>query len=237
MSPKKVKATVEKKTESSSFSRKLPNGESFLIATKEIVNFIWDIGKTLVLVVAVAFVIRFYLVQPFYVEGDSMTPNFNNGEYLLIDELSYRFRQPERGEVIVFKPHISVYQNYIKRVIGLPDEKLNFDKGVIITSPQYPKGIRLEENYLPASNLAATLSDSQNTTVQNNEVFAMGDNRGASYDSRSLGPIAKKNIVGRVWLYIKIAPWIERQIGSFKLQIPKIVGIGRVEKPIYNIQD
>ena len=110
----------------------------------DVLLYIWDIGKTLFLVVAVAFVIRFYLVQPFYVEGQSMEPNFNNGEYLLIDELTYHFREPARGEVIVFRPPINTYQNYIKRIIGLPGESISFDGSVTIKND----GITVINKYL-----------------------------------------------------------------------------------------
>lgn len=202
------------------------------LTVKEALSFFWDIGKTIVMVVAIAFVIRFYLIQPFYVEGQSMEPNFNNGEYLLIDELSYRFRDPQRGEVIVFKPHISTYQNYIKRVIALPKESINIDRGVVIKNDERPEGIQLEELYLSPEVISNTIGEGAND-LADNQFFVMGDNRTQSSDSRIFGPIARQNIVGRVWLYIKIAPWKEISLGRIHIKIPKITSFGRVAKPNY----
>jgi signal peptidase I len=193
--------------------------------------YVWDIGKTLFLVVAVAFVIRFYLVQPFYVEGQSMEPNFNNGEYLLIDELSYHFRSPERGEVIVFRPPINTYQNYIKRIIGLPGESVSFDGSVTVKNDKNPEGSKIEESYLSPDTptIGNTYQD-----LKEKEFFAMGDNRTQSSDSRIFGPVNKKNITGRAWLFIKIEPWKVFHLGKKTITIPKFKAIGRVQKPTYS---
>lgn len=195
--------------------------------------FTWDILKTLIFVVALAFLVRFYLVQPFYVEGQSMEPNFNNGEYLLIDELSYHFRPPQRGEVIVFKPPVSTYQNYIKRIIALPEEEISFGSNKIyIKNEKYPEKVELEESYLPATTLtqAATQSD---YPITKNNYFVMGDNRTQSSDSRVFGEVHRKNITGRVWFYIKTKPWFK--VPGLPITIPKIESMGRIKKPSYGI--
>jgi len=210
--------------------------KSFLFGFKEILFFVFDIGKTLFFVIAVAFIIRFYLIQPFYVEGQSMEPNFNNGEYLLIDEFSYHFREPQRGEVIVFHPPNAPYQNYIKRIIGLPGEEVDFnekeDGGFVIKNEKYPEGKELEEDYLfPGT----TTRGEKDIKIEENNFFVLGDNRTASSDSRIFGQIFRKNITGRVWLYIKMEPWLKKELFGLKLSIPKISNIGKLEKPNYKI--
>lgn len=198
--------------------------------------FLWDIGKTLIFVVAIAFLIRFYLVQPFYVEGQSMEPSFNNGEYLLIDELTYHFRSPERGEVIVFRPPINTYQNYIKRIIALPEEEVSFSgsgaDGYVVKNQKYQSGLPLEENYLAPN--TPTRGD-KNVRLDDQDYFVMGDNRTQSSDSRVFGGVFRKNITGRVWFYIKTEAWKTIPLGRFKLTIPKIKSMGRIQKPQYMI--
>lgn len=203
---------------------------------KDSFYFIWDIGKTLLFVIAIAFLIRFYLIQPFYVEGQSMEPNFDNGEYLLIDELTYHFRSPERGEVIVFKPPISTYQNYIKRIIALPNEEIDFNSieqgGFAIKKIGSETGQTLEEPYLVAD---TPTRGEKNTKLDNSNYFVMGDNRTQSSDSRVFGEVFKGNITGRVWFYIKTEPWRTISLGGLKLTIPKIKSMGRITKPQYKI--
>lgn len=203
---------------------------------KDSFYFIWDIGKTLFFVVAIAFLIRFYLIQPFYVEGQSMEPNFNNGEYLLIDELTYHFRSPERGEVIVFKPPINTYQNYIKRIIALPGEEIDFNGieqgGFSIKRPGSETGQTLEEQYLTAD---TPTKGEKDVKLDESNYFVMGDNRTQSSDSRVFGEVFKGNITGRVWFYIKTEPWKTINLGEFKLTIPKIKSMGRIAKPRYKI--
>ncbi len=208
------------------------NIKPILSFLEEIGKFVWDIGKTLIVVVAIAFIIRFYLVQPFYVEGQSMEPNFVNGEYLLIDEISYHFRAPERGEVIVFKPPVNTYQNYIKRIVGLPKEKISFDKGITIINEDNPKGIKLEEKYLSPQ---LTTVGEETPVLKDSEFFVMGDNRPNSSDSRMFGPLARKNVIGRAWIYIKIEPGKERNILGLKIRIPRITSVGKINKPVYNV--
>jgi len=90
-----------------------------------------EIFEVLVIAIAAVIIVRHYLIQPFLVSGDSMVPNFHNGNYLLIDELTYRIRPPERGEVIVFRFPKNESTYFIKRVIGLPCERVKIDSGVV----------------------------------------------------------------------------------------------------------
>jgi len=203
---------------------------------RDSIYFLWDIGKTLIFVVAIAFLIRFYLVQPFYVEGQSMEPSFNNGEYLLIDELSYHFRSPERGEVIVFHPPIeNTYQNYIKRIIALPNEEIDFQNSggdFVIKNQKYATGKTLEESYLTPNTPTRSEKD---VKLGDQNYFVMGDNRTQSSDSRMFGLVFRKNITGRVWFYIKTEPWF--RIPKTNIVIPKIKSMGKITKPQYKIDN
>ncbi len=141
--------------------------------------------------------VRYFLIQPFVVHGSSMEPNFYPKDYLIVDELSYRFRDPQRFEVVVFKAPNNSGQYYIKRIIGLPNERVIIKNGEVFVVDQKGKQIKLEEKFLPEN--VKTLGDID-LTLKENQYFLLGDNRVASYDSRNWGPIDKKAIVGRVWI-------------------------------------
>ena len=165
---------------------------------KGVISFIIEWTKLFLLALAIVIPIRVLLFQPFVVSGASMDPNFHNADYLIIDELSYRLREPERQEVIVFKYPNNPSLKYIKRVIGLPGEKVEIVNGqVFITSGN--KTFQLEEPYL-SEETKQTWINNNNFSVElgQNEYFVMGDNRNFSSDSRIWGPVPKKNIVGRV---------------------------------------
>jgi len=137
-------------------------------------------------------------MQPFLVSGASMEPNFSTGNYLLIDELTYRFRTPERGEVVVFKYPNDPSVYYIKRIIGLPGERVVVNNGEVrIINTNYPEGKKIEEIYLNSH--LKTLGNID-IVLDNDNYFVMGDNRSFSYDSRSWGPLPKDNIIGIVRL-------------------------------------
>jgi signal peptidase I len=142
--------------------------------------------------------VRWLLIQPFYVQGASMEPNFFDHEYLIIDELSYRFREPQRGEVVVFHYPNDTKQFFIKRVIGLPGETVEIAEGKVkIYNTQHPNGIVIDETtYLDQDFTAA----SQTVTLKAGEYYVLGDNRSSSLDSRFFGPVNNKYIVGRVWV-------------------------------------
>jgi signal peptidase I len=141
--------------------------------------------------------IRYFLIQPFVVQGSSMEPNFSPRNYLIVDELSYRFREPKRFEVIVFRSPNNLKQYYIKRIIGLPNERVIIKNGEIRIINQKGEEIKLKEDFLPKGTVTKGEVD---ITLKNDQYFLLGDNRMASYDSRNWGPISKDLIVGRVWL-------------------------------------
>ncbi len=159
--------------------------------------FLLELIKISLLAGVTIFLIRYYLFKPFYVKGQSMEPNFFEKEYLIIDEISYRLRSPERGEVIVFRYPENPKEYFLKRVIGLPGERVKISNNqVIIYNDQYPEGKVLEEAYLPS--YVETLGD-KITTLGPDQYFVLGDNRSNSLDSRRIGPVDKSYIVGRAW--------------------------------------
>ena len=147
---------------------------------------------------AIVLPIRYFLVQPFYVKGASMEPNFHDSEYLLIDELSYRFREPKRGEVVVIHANGSIKDFYIKRIIGLPGERVVIGGGIVtVSSYGDASSVRLSETYLPEGLLT---SGDVSMTLGPDDFFVLGDNRPSSLDSRFIGAIQRSAIVGRAWI-------------------------------------
>lgn len=158
--------------------------------------FVFDFLKVFVIAVAIIIPVRWFLFQPFVVTGDSMRPNFQNGNYLIVDELTYRFREPVRGEVLVLRFPNDPSQFFIKRIVGLPGERVFIENArVTIFNDQYAKGLLLDETYLPSNNITYGTIDRK---LGPNEYFVLGDNRLASSDSRVWGPLQRKDIVGRV---------------------------------------
>ena len=163
------------------------------------VIFVYDVFKTVATVLGVAFMIRFFLIQPFYVSGPSMNPTFENNQYIIVDQVTYHFRAPRRGDVIVFKWPQNVAISFIKRIIGTPGETVEVKNGrVYIYNQQNPNGVLLTEKYL---NGVTTPTDTRRT-LGKDEYFVMGDNRHNSSDSRIWGPVARHLIVGKVWVVI-----------------------------------
>ncbi|MCK4520656.1 signal peptidase I [Candidatus Parcubacteria bacterium] len=162
---------------------------------KGTLSFIWEISKIVIIALLIVIPIRYFIFQPFFVKGQSMEPNFHNGDYLIVDELSYRFSAPERGEVIVFNYPNNPSQRYIKRIIGLPEETIKIeDKKVNILSNDYEfilnESMYLSEFVQTPGNITVSLGE--------NEYFVLGDNRDASFDSRKWGVLPEEDIIGRV---------------------------------------
>lgn len=157
-----------------------------------------EIIEIVAVAVGAVFLIRTFLLQPFLVSGQSMEPNFRNGDYLLVDEMTYHFRAPERGEVIVFRYPNDPSTYFIKRLIGLPGERVEIKGGsVTIFNSTHPDGFALDETYLPKS---TATSGSETFNLNQEQYLVLGDNRAYSFDSRSWGPMPAKDIVGVVRL-------------------------------------
>ncbi len=144
--------------------------------------------------IATVLVIRTYVAQPFVVSGSSMEPTFNTGEYLVVDQLSYRFNDPQRGDVIVFRYPEIPSKFFIKRIIGLPNESIKIEGDEIFIENDSHDFKKITEPYIEY-----TKNDFMEVTLDSDEYFVMGDNRLASLDSRSWGPLEKKYIMGRAF--------------------------------------
>lgn len=172
-------------------------------------GFFLEIVKIFILAIVVIVPIRVFLFQPFFVQGASMEPTFEDGQYLIVNELGYKetdlkifrvdsFKELKRGDVIVFRYPFNPSQFFIKRIVGLPGERIKIDRGsVYIYNKENPDGKKLEEEYLPKDLSTKGENDYQ---IKDDEYFVMGDNRNHSSDSRMWGPIKSSHVVGRVLL-------------------------------------
>lgn len=143
-----------------------------------------------------AVLVQAFIARPFIVNGTSMDPTFKNNDYLIIDEISYRFHPPQRGDVVVFKAPPEPAKFYIKRVIGLPGDTVKIDgTQITIINEAHPDGFVLPENFITHPHI-----DHLTKTVPAGQYFVMGDNRAGSYDSRSWGLLPQSNIRGRAFL-------------------------------------
>lgn len=157
---------------------------------------ILEIVKVLVISLAIVLPIRYFIAQPFIVRGASMEPNFEDREYLVIDELSYYLREPERGEVVIFRYPKDPRQFFIKRVIGLSGERVVIKEGrVYIFNAAHSEGLLVDEQYLSPPNRPT--HPEMDVTVPDRQVFVLGDNRDFSSDSRIWGFLPEDLIVGR----------------------------------------
>lgn len=178
-------------------------------------SFLWEVVKVFFWALVIIVPIRVFLLQPFFVQGASMEPNFHDGDYLIINELGFKetkipsekldiftvdsFRELERGDVAVFRYPRNPQQFFIKRIIGLPGEVVRIDNGkVIVINEQNPAGTVLDEHlYLPQDLMTSGNVDRR---LAADEYFVLGDNRGASHDSRAWGALPKSDVIGRVLL-------------------------------------
>lgn len=159
-------------------------------------DFIWEIVKFAILAAIIVLPIRAFIAQPFIVSGRSMDPTFATGQYLIVDELSYRFEKPNRGDIVIFRYPKNPSKFFIKRIIGLPNETVEIKDGkVLIKTKTKPEGFLLEEPYVKFKK-----DDNITRKLGDNEYFVMGDNRAESMDSRIWGAVPEKLIVGKAFL-------------------------------------
>lgn len=148
------------------------------------------------------FLIRSFLIQPFLVSGASMAPTFQNGDYLLVDEVSYQFREPQRGEVVVFRYPSDESTFFIKRIVGIAGDTVAFENGKVkIVNDEHPDGVAINEGYLPKGAMTNPRPGrNAKFTLQEGEYVVLGDNRSYSYDSRDWGILRDSEIIGLVRL-------------------------------------
>ncbi len=169
-------------------------------------GFIFEVTKFAVIAAIIVLPIRIYIAQPFIVKGESMDPTFEDGQYLIVDEITYYTEGPKRGDVIIFKYPKDPSKYFIKRIIGLPGETVIVANGDVSVESPHAALFALEEPYVKnksADNITAALEEG--------EYFVMGDNRRNSMDSRSWGVLPEKNIVGRA--FVRLLP--VNEIGLF----------------------
>lgn len=166
--------------------------------TKSSSSSLTDIVKFAIIIIAIIVPFRLFIAQPYIVEGSSMDPTFKDGDYLIVDQISNRFQEPGRGEVVIMRYPKDPSKFFIKRIMGLPGETIAIKNGdVYITenNEEAGKPIKIEESYIKFPK-----HDDFQMTLKEGEYFVMGDNRAGSSDSRSWGPLPEKNIIGRPFL-------------------------------------
>lgn len=172
--------------------------------------FFLEVVKVIIISLAIIIPVRYFLIQPFYVKGASMEPNFHDNEYLIIDRLSYRVAEPRRGDVVVLRNPHRPREFFIKRIVGLPGETVRIENGrIVIARAGDGADNPLDESpYLAAEVMT---SGSTSITLTADQYFVLGDNRSSSLDSRIFGPIERDAIVGRTW----IRAWPMGRLGIF----------------------
>ncbi len=176
-------------------------------------NFILDFIESITMALAVFVIFYLFLFQPHQVRGNSMYPNFHDGEYILTDKISYRLGEPKRGEVIIFRAPKNEEYDYIKRIIGLPGDTLRIENGKVILNNSL-----FAEPYLPSdytTNSGNFLKNKQIITVPAGHYFVMGDNRSHSSDSREWGFVPQKNIIGKAFFRY----WPPSRAGVIKIPL------------------
>lgn len=175
-----------------------------------------EIIKVVIISLAIIIPVRYFLIQPFYVKGASMEPNFHDHEYLIINEILYRFDQPQRGDIIVFRYPKDPSQYFIKRIIGLPGEKIKFkDNKIYVYNDQLKNYVELSEEVYLSEDVETTHRGKSEFELGPDEFFVMGDNRDASLDSRGFGPVPRRLIIGKAW----VRGWPFDKITIFKTPI------------------
>jgi len=173
-----------------------------------------EIIRFAVLAIIIVVPIRMFIAQPFIVSGASMDTTFENGQYLIVDQLTYHLSEPQRGDVVVFRYPRDPSKFFIKRVIGIPGDTVTIEESdVTIINETYPTGLTLDEPYVASMLPTAPLTE----VLGPREYFVMGDNRDQSSDSRVWGVLQEERIIGRAWLRLFPPPTIDFLPGSFDI--------------------
>lgn len=170
-------------------------------------TFFGDIVRFTIVAMLIVLPIRIFIAQPFIVAGASMSPTFENGQYLIVDQLTYRFDEPARGDVVIFRYPRDPSKFFIKRIVALPGETIRIEGSTVtIINAAHPDGFALEEAYV-----SSIKHEPEATHVlAEHEYFVLGDNRSASSDSRTWGTLSRDLIVGRA--LVRLLPVTEASI-------------------------
>ncbi len=161
--------------------------------------FVWEILKIVLVALVIIIPIRYLLIQPFYVNGASMEPTFNDADYIMINEFTYKFIDgPKRGDIVIFRFPNDKKEFFIKRVIGLPEEIIEIENNEVrVFNKENETGLVLDESdYLASTVHTSSMAPRK---LDDNEYFVLGDNRSNSSDSRFWGPVNKSLITGKVF--------------------------------------
>jgi len=151
-----------------------------------------EIVESLVIAVVLALLIRAFAFQPFYIPSGSMEPTLQIQDHIIVNKFGYRFWEPERGDIVVFKYPLNPKKDFVKRLIGKPGERVEVRNSKIIVD-----GREIKEDYLPAG---IRYPDFGPVLVPENNYLMLGDNRNNSDDSRVWGPLPRQNIIGKAML-------------------------------------
>ncbi len=172
-----------------------------------------EILQFILIAVFIVLPIRLFIAQPFVVSGQSMYPTFHDGDYLIVDQITYYLEDPERGSVAIFKYPYDTSKYFIKRIIGLPGETVVITNGVVtILNEEHPDGFTLDNSFVTEPQV-----DNLSTTLEEDEYFVMGDNRANSSDSRVWGALKKEYIVGRPFVRLLPVPDADMFPGYYSL--------------------
>ena len=182
------------------FSHKEPptdTSSSGFISVEKKEHPLTEIVRFSIIAILIVIPIRMFVAQPFIVSGASMDNTFHNGEYLIVDQVSYYFNNPARGDVVIFRYPRDPSKFFIKRIIGVPGDTIVIEDSVVtVINNQYPDGFVLDEPYIKSMSPVQKMTEK----LGDREYFVMGDNRDQSSDSRSWGVLQEERIVGRAFL-------------------------------------
>ena len=162
---------------------------------KKLLGSLFDFLQGIVVILAIMVMIYLFIMSPQEISGASMEPNFHNGEYILTNKIIYKFKEPIRGDVIIFKSPKDKTVDYIKRIIGLPGDTVRLEN-----NSYYVNDVKIEEPYEPSDMPiygGSFLAEGDEIIVPEGQYFVSGDNRPHSSDSREFGPIAKEDFIGK----------------------------------------
>ena len=139
-----------------------------------------------------------FTVQKFVVDGPSMNTTLHDGQQILVSKIVYKFHEPERGDIVVFRSPDGYEEDYIKRIIGLPGETVEIKQGIVYIYKEDGLVLTLDETYVTRQSLNLF----KGNQIPENEYFVMGDNRLNSRDSRNGWTLPRESIIGKAWLSV-----------------------------------
>ncbi len=172
----------------------------------------WELVRFALIALVIVIPVRVLIAEPFIVSGSSMVPTFENGDYLIVDKISYELGTPQRDDAVVFRYPGDTTKFFIKRIIGLPSETVDI-KGndVTIINGKHKQGFKLDQPFVKN-----TSNNDTHLELKNDEYFVMGDNRSGSSDSRAWGPVKRNLLTGRAFLRLLPVNKIDVLPGNYK---------------------